>query len=57
MENLSFENADKDLTETAYLLSNPANTKYLLGSIAQDKHNQIYQLNLTDLEVDFDKEK
>lgn len=43
------------LMETFYLMSNPANAKYLLESIAQDKHNQVRQYSLADLEHSADE--
>lgn len=39
------------LMETFYLMSNPANAKYLLESIAQDKHNQVRQMSLSELDA------
>lgn len=39
------------LMETFYLMSNPANAKYLLESIAQDKHNQVRQMGLSELDA------
>lgn len=46
---LMSEEQYNSLMETFYLLSNPANAKHLLTSIAQDKHNQIRQVSLTEL--------
>lgn len=39
------------LMETFYLMSNPANAKYLLESIAQDKHKQVRQMGLSELDA------